>query len=412
MKKRNFTPLAKLSPSPILSSFDLSPVVRVPAQTTPGNAPQDEGLDSDVFLSRFVEMSFHAAHVESSRTLPAPQLSALQRNIAAALDATPDDVTVDRWGMSPRLRSIHCWGRCRGESIFARTLIRDPYLLSPPVTTPWDDTMPFSSRPAEEQIQVEWNTLQDVRRITGTDHIADPLGKSLSHRTIVLRDVKGEIVDEMVKRRKWFDSKAAAVSALLEAGAWLRSLHDRSASKSLRLSLYPLLQAFRERVSGGRALRPNEQRALRTLELTEMELGDTEFSVPAALSHGDFTLANLRWHEGERRVFVADFENVVSANICQDLLSLISDLRSQLLNPIIPKDLILSLEKAFWEGYGPVAKPVLAYVNGVASARVFYHHLPMALTRRKRRGGMAKAAASVYQAFLQSLMMARCTEGL
>jgi hypothetical protein len=109
-------------------------------------------------------------------------------------------------------------------------------------------------------------------------------------------------------------------------------------------------------------------------------------------------------------VFVVDFENFACGSVCQDLLSIIFDFRSQLLNPLIPRALIVNLEKAFWDGYGPVAKEVRAFANGVASSRVFYYHLPRALSTRREQGGWAAAAASVYETFFQSSMLARCMQ--
>src|SRR5207248_7632474 len=127
------------------------------------------------------------------------------------------------------------------------------------------------------------------------------------------------------------------------------------------------------------------------------EIGTPELKLPVALSHGDFMLANLVWNKDRRQMYVVDFENFCPAVFCQDQLSMIYDLRSQLLNPLVPKQLILSLEKEFWAGYGPVDQSVLAFVNGVASARVFYFHLPRALNKRLNKGGLAGAVASLYK---------------
>ena len=123
-------------------------------------------------------------------------------------------------------------------------------------------------------------------------------------------------------------------------------------------------------------------------------------------------MANLLWNDSQRRLFIVDFENFAAVNMCQDLLSLIFDLRSQMLNPLISKRFLLSLEKSFWAGYGPIAPKIQAFVCGVASARVFYYHLPQALQKRKQKGGWARAAASVYQAFLEPSMLARCLEAM
>jgi aminoglycoside phosphotransferase (APT) family kinase protein len=194
------------------------------------------------------------------------------------------------------------------------------------------------------------------------------------------------------------------------AGEWLRALHERSTiGRNVIVDIGEMRQGLRSRMrQNGTMSLPYAKRALQALETAIQEIGKTVFETQCVLSHGDYMMTNLLWTGHSNQLVVVDFENFAPGSVCQDLLSIIFDFRSQLLNPLIPRRLIMGLENAFWEGYGPVAKEVRAFVNGVASSRVFYYHLPRALSTRKKQGGWSAAAASVYETFFQSSMLARC----
>ncbi|MBZ5705172.1 MAG: phosphotransferase [Acidobacteriia bacterium] len=346
-------------------------------------------------------------------TFTATQIDALRQNVAAALDVHSRHITIERWELSPGERSVRSWGRSLGEQFFAKTLLCEPYRVMPRITLPWDDRVPRLSRSTAEQIEIEWNTTFQLRRLAGTENIPVPMGKSLATKTIVWHGASGEVLDDMVKRQRLFVPRESARAALLEAGVWLRRVHDRSSQRSENLDLGHMVQGLRDRIrQAGQSSCLHATTALQVLESTVAEIGKPVLNVPVVLSHGDFMMANLLWNDSQRRLFIVDFENFAAVNMCQDLLSLIFDLRSQMLNPLISKRFLLSLEKSFWAGYGPIAPKIQAFVCGVASARVFYYHLPQALQKRKQKGGWARAAASVYQAFLEPSMLARCLEAM
>jgi hypothetical protein len=311
------------------------------------------------------------------------------------------------------MRSIRSWGNAQHKGFFAKTLLQEPYPVMPRVAVPW--TAPVAAvafRSIAEQIEAEWTTTHELRKVAGPEHIAAPLGRSLATKTIVWQDAGGARLDDMVKRPRLLDAKSSgATAALSQAGRWLRAIHDKSRRGSEVIHLENILAGLRKQVEhdGQGSSRPALS-ALHALEGGFQNMKQDSLIVPSVLNHGDFMLANLRWNKAESRVFVVDFENFGTGNLCQDLISLIFDLRSQLLNPLIPKRLVRALEKSFWAGYGPIASEIQAFVNGVAAARVFYYHLPQALKKRTQMGGLAGATASVYKAILEPAMLARCRE--
>ena len=340
-----------------------------------------------------------------------PNLSSLRENAAEALNVSPRHVMVERWKSSPGQRSIRCWGKSLGKSFFAKTLLLDPYPVMPRVALPWYDggSSNMILRPAAQQIEAEWATSQDLYR-QGEKNIAEPLGRSIAAKTIVWRDAGGSRLDDIVKRPRLLEATGSdAAAAMLQAGQWLRQLHDTSASGTTVLDLVAVCQRFRDQIRhDGQESSRHAKSALKALGAACASIGRDTLPVPQALSHGDFMLANLRWNKAVKRLFIVDFENFGSGSLCQDLITIIFDLRSQLVNPIISKKLITSLEKSFWAGYGPLSEEIMHFVNGAASARVFYYHLPQALKKRTDKGGVTAAAASVYKTFLEPAMLARC----
>lgn len=336
------------------------------------------------------------------------KLADLRDSVAAALDASPSHVIVERWKSSPGARSLRSWGISLGRRFFAKTLVQDPYPVMPRAAIPWCDPAAAIFRVPGVQIETEWATTRELRRLAGTDNVPAPLGMSLETRTIVWRDTGGLRVDDMVKRPRLLDSGSPGLSsALHHAGAWLRKIHDASPQACENLNPLDVLAAFRRRIeSDGQLSSRHAQSALRALEAAAREAGPS-LAVPSVLSHGDFMLANVRWNKDAQRLYIVDFENFGPSQLCQDLISLIFDLRSHLLNPLVPRRLVLALEKSFWTGYGPVAPAVKAFVGGVASARVFYYHLPQALEKRSQKGGLAGATASVYRTLVEPAMLAR-----
>ncbi|HZQ69647.1 MAG TPA: phosphotransferase [Terriglobales bacterium] len=343
------------------------------------------------------------------------QFDLAKENVAAALDVGPSHIEVHRYELSPEKRSTRVWGSALGKGFFAKTLLTEPYQVTPRISTPWDESRASAPtmRPIGEQIEIEWSTTFQLRRLLDPNNLPEPVGRSLATKTIVWGDVHGLSLNELVKRpRIWGTGSPVLAKGMSAAGSWLRCLHERSMSgRSVILDLGEMRQGLQARMrQSGLMSFPYAKRALQALDAAISEIGRTVFEAPGVLSHGDFMLTNLLWNASSGTLFVVDFENFGPSSVCQDLLSLVFDFRSQLLNPLIPRKLILGLERAFWEGYGPVAKEVKAFVNGVASSRVFYYHLPRVLSTRKEQGGWAAATASVYETFFQSSMLARCLQ--
>jgi hypothetical protein len=348
-------------------------------------------------------------------TFTLKQFNIARENVAAALDVPQRHIEVHRYEWSPEKRSTRVWGSALGKSFFAKTLITDPYQVTPRISVPWDDAGVNAPilRSIAEQIEVEWNTTHQLRRLLSVTTLPEPIGRSVSSKTIVWGDVHGVSFNEFVKRpRLWGARTPLFAKGVAATGAWLRCLHERSLTgRSVIVDLGEIRQGLQARMrQNGLMSFPYAKRALQALDSAIAEIGRTVFEAPAVLSHGDFMMTNLLWNAHSGDLFVVDFENFGPASACQDLLSIIFDFRSQLLNPLIPRSLIVELEKTFWEGYGPVAKEVRAFVNGVASSRVFYYHLPRVLSTRKEQGGWSAAAASVYETFFQSSMLARCLQ--
>ena len=195
----------------------------------------------------------------------------------------------------------------------------------------------------------------------------------------------------------------AGAEALLKAGSWLRCVHEASQQGMEVIEARDLIQTAiglsrqQQRNSGH-----YESMALKILEDWLRERGTTNsFNVPRALTHGDFCLSNLLWKTEEKQLAVIDFELSGFRPIYYDLFALIADLRAMLLNPLIPKSVILSWEQSFWQGYGPTSTEVLAFVKALALARVFYYHFSRLLTRRERKGLIGGINAQLYRTFLE-----------
>jgi len=150
-----------------------------------------------------------------------------------------------------------------------------------------------------------------------------------------------------------------------------------------------------------------ETMSAKILETSLMELGEKRnFEVPVALTHGDFCLSNLLWKATGKQLAVIDFELSRSRPIYYDLFALIADLRSTLLNPVIPKSVIQQWEQSFWRGYGAISTEVITFVKALALARIFYYHFSRLLTRRERKGLIGGINAQLYRTFLERRIIA------
>src|SRR5581483_995720 len=165
-------------------------------------------------------------------------------------------------------------------------------------------------RSAARQIEIEWSTTLQLQRITGSDHIPAPIGRSAIAKTIVWQDAEGDALDDLVKRRHWTASRQALRTALRQAGEWLRTLHERSTEHEIVIDLTGMLEAMHERArNDGQLDCLHTQTAVETLQCAFDEIGQSELKMPVALSHGDFMLSNLVWNNPLHQVYIVDFED-------------------------------------------------------------------------------------------------------
>lgn len=366
---------------------------------------------------RAKSVEFQAGVLNVSARTSAMGKHDLCEKIATALQLRSVEVIVERSRLSPGGRSIQCWGRCgergsgrlKGIRFFAKVFLADPYPIVFKVTAPWErdfeDGPPV--RRLGEQIEVEWNTTAQLRALAG-DSVPAPLGCSRAAKTIVWENVRAAWVIDTVKRSRWIDPQGSAgAAALFQAGAWLRRLHDVSSVGNETIDAAKVGGVIRGAVE--KAGQPGSPYGTTVVRLLDEALPRTggELVAPKALGHGDFTLANLMWNRRAGRLFVIDYENFAYRSVCYDLLTMVFDIRLQLLNPWIPQRVPVSLEAAFWGGYGPISGELRAFISAVASWQIFYDFLPRMSARRKQRGRLAGATTRVYKALFEPAMVKR-----
>ena len=337
----------------------------------------------------------------------------IRERIACALSASKSKVRLDRYTYSASKLTARCSGEWMGRRIFAKILLANPYPIPARFKAPWEapHSRALPVRGIGEQIETEWNMTLQMRVLAGGHSVPEPLGRSLSARTLVWEEAGGISLARMLKRTRWKSSMAkAGARALFQAGTWLRSVHEASHRRTDAVIDVPNLI----RIANGFARHQQKEAwrydriASRILEDFLLEMGGaTTFTVPAAVTHGDFCLSNLLWDDAGWRLAVLDFELASFRPICHDLFALVADLRSKLLNPLIPKSAVLSWERAFWRGYGPTSDQVASFVKSLALARVFYHHLARLLTRGRRKGRIGGINASLYRTFLERTVISQ-----
>jgi hypothetical protein len=298
------------------------------------------------------------------------------------------------------------------QRFFAKTFMMEPYPVTPRPTIPGEAELRRGPqlRPAGVQSDNEWKMTNKLRTLTGPESIPSPLGKSEVAKTIVWREVRGVTLYELVERSLWTDREGKTLgTALRLAGAWLRRLHDASMHGSESVDIARVVEIIPALMQKEGLHSPAHlEMACRLLEAARSRVGNPDkLLLPVALNHGDFALANLIWDKKASKLFVIDFEHVGPLSVCHDLLSIIFDLRSRLLNPLMPQRVILGAERSFWDGYGSTPEEVPVLVGALASARIFYFSLPRLSTRRKRRGWLKGMTASLYQEFLENILARR-----
>lgn len=333
----------------------------------------------------------------------------MRRRIASALATRVLNITLDSCRYSPSGLMLQCSGSVCEERFFAKIFLADPYPNPDRFRAPWEEPFALDERlrPLDDQIAAEWEMTIRMRSLVGGDSVPAPLGKSLVERTIVWEETCGTTVDKLARNLCHLTlSEQAGVAILWRAGRWLRKLHDASVQGLQTIDVSAALDLLElERVGRNPAFQKYIATALDTLRASIRTAGTTNLTTPVTLTHGDFCLANLIWEQRQNRLAVIDFELSRTRPACHDLFSLISDLRTRLLNPMIAKSSIAAWERAFWSGYGQVSPEFPILINALASSRIFYRQLPRLLTRRKRLGWLAGINASIYRAFFESYVI-------
>jgi hypothetical protein len=336
----------------------------------------------------------------------------LRCRVAVALNLSTSDVELNLRGIHLDPRSVRCSGKANRQRFFAKILLADPYPVT--VVVPWKEAFSTEAqwRAAEDQVETEWSTAQQLRFLLGGNSIPRALGKSLEAKTVVWEEVMAHSVPDLVKRSRWLDPKGRTCAAvLLQAGAWLRQLHDKTACGTETLGICAMLDAVRQ-VMAQQQSTPFVEDAETVLESGLQRILASTLTVPVGLNHGDFTLANLMWDERASRLWVIDFERPTHAGIWQDLATIIFSLRKQLLNPLVPRDIIAAMERAFWTGYGAIPPDLLVFIHTLVASQILFYYPNRLATRGERQGWFAGVGGSLYRSFLLPGMLSRCVEDL
>jgi O-antigen/teichoic acid export membrane protein len=340
-------------------------------------------------------------------------VNGIREKVASALNTSPSSVAVDRWRFSGEpCVLLHCRGSWVGGRFFAKILLADPYPNELRVALPLGDGVSLDTqhRPVEMQIENEWNMTKELGALGGPGFVPAPLAKSIKGRTLVWEEVAGIRLDYLVRNCRWADPRGNTTeAALFQAGRWLRRVHDGSFRGSEIVDMGAVSEGIRELGQQNGATSPSRYTlgALQLLQTARAAVGEDKLEFPVVLSHGDFLLPNLLWNKTSRQLLVFDFEHCGYRNACHDLMAMVFSLRSQLLNPLVPKSAIKRAEESFWNGYGSVSPAMLAFTGAMASARILYASLPRLATRRKRRGWIAGMNAALYKAVFETFVITR-----
>jgi hypothetical protein len=338
----------------------------------------------------------------------------LREGIASALGANSAAIQIERIETRRDVTPIiYVWGATQDSSFFAKVFSAPEYSMAPRMETPWElsSHLIVPAWSAEARMAAEWKRANEFRTLGGSFHVPILLGKSEAARTIVWERVDGIRVDRLVDHwssRK--DRERSSMDALLQAGTWLRKIHDSSVQTEHSVDIAQVFDTLREwTVRTHCTWDKDHRRGLGLLSVAQENIGESGIiASPVTLTHGDFALPNMVWNSKRDRLVILDFEHSDYRNSWHDLATLLSSFRSKLLNPFIPKRLILALEEAFWSGYGPVSREARSIVETVALSRIFYYYLPRIETRRQRRGWLRGAIANFYLASVKNRVLERC----
>ncbi len=334
----------------------------------------------------------------------------IRERIACALATHYESINVERRSASPSRWTLRCWGSVRGRRFFAKLFLTQSYPVPPRFRAPWEEGQAgrMESRPVSEQIEIEWTTSLKMRELSNGMAVPVPLGQSREAKTIVWEEARGIRLDQLAARSLWtLGREEAGIEALFCAGQWLRRVHEASATGVETIDLRQVTRWLTRRFA---TEREEARKYIATAILIARglidRLGEERIQLPTAFAHGDFCLANLLWQNGGS-LAVVDFELAGHRPALCDLFAIVSHLRAQMLNPLVPQRTIQRWESSFWKGYGELPAHQSLIVRSLALARIYYHHLPRLFTRGQRRGRIAGFDAWLYRAFLERFVTGR-----
>ena len=339
----------------------------------------------------------------------------VKARVSCALGADPAEVAIVKFGYSPSRIAARCTGNWKGRRFFAKMFLADLHPVPARFSAPWEvpRSEPEPTRAVEDQIETEWYMTHKMYQLSRGRCVPAPLGKSIRTRTVVWEEAEGVPLIRLIKRSRWRRSvESSGARWLFRAGSWLKNIHRESQQGVETIDLRNLINLARDFSQQECAKASAYDRVVpKVLETALPEIGSTGiFHVPVALTHGDFCLSNLIGTSADQNLAVIDFELSGIRPIYHDLFALTYELRSQFLNPIIPKAVIRSWEESFWAGYGSVSSEIRVFVKTLALARIFYYDFFRLLTRRQRKGWIAGMNGQLYRTFLEPLILTRRLE--
>jgi hypothetical protein len=335
----------------------------------------------------------------------------LSQAVAAALDVSAGQVVIGNEKCVWDERSIKFTGHADGQEFFAKMLIADPYPVNSAV--PWHQVLiAFKhERSAECQVKLEALARTELGQVMDVSAIAECRGSSMPFRTIVWERLSGTSVLGLLRRSRLFDPLGKTCRAIaFEAGTWLRQLHDTTQQGTEELRVGESIDTVVRQIPS-KNNSASTKRAVELLRCCAERLGSSLLT-QVSRNHGDFTLVNLILDHSTHRLYVTDFENSEYAATWQDLASITFSLRKQLLNPLIPAQIVRGMEQSFWDGYGDIAPELFQFIQALATSRILVHCPERVETGMDRRAWTKEIAGSLYRSFVRTKLMSRAVPGL
>jgi len=342
-----------------------------------------------------------------------------KRRIAAALKTDPQSVDLKSYEVDLSGWAFHGKAAVGGKRVFAKIYLHKfnpPLRRIPRYVTPQTE-LRLLLHPEETfggSVRNEWEKWEYVASASSDVHLPAICGGSAEEGTLVLEELPGVRLDAYVSWTGWNAPKnRRARGVISRAAAWLGSVHRSSFSGVESVSPRDMLQTVRSilTMTDLDSSRYGDL-ALEILNDYVNNLHPPDLAVPTCLCHGDFCLANIMWDARSDRLSVFDLEHSVFGNVLHDLCNLVFNLRAQLLYPFTSAAVVKALEGAFWEGYGTTADGIVAAVNALATARLFYFLLPRHTSRRERHGWMGGLESALYGRWFEPAMIERTLQSL